>query len=126
MNTPDWDQAACIGYDTELWFPNTNFGKRDAAWDEPRAICKTCPIAAECLKWAQDTGQHDGMWGGLSEKERAELRRRAKPPVPPIVCGTSRGHDQHKRKGETCDPCRLAYNAHQSERRRINGRTDVA
>ena len=126
MTAVDWNLAACIGYDTELWFPSTNFGKRDAAWDTPRAICKTCPIVAECLKLAQDTGQYDGMWGGLSEKERAAIRKRNAKKREPIVCGTSRGHDQHKRKGEKCEPCRLAYNAKQTERRRANGRADVA
>ena len=29
-----------------------------------------------CLRWALDTGQDAGVWGGLSEDERRALKRR--------------------------------------------------
>jgi WhiB family redox-sensing transcriptional regulator len=30
----------------------------------------------ECLAWALETGQDFGVWGGMSEAERLQLRRR--------------------------------------------------
>ena len=29
-----------------------------------------------CLKWAMESGQDGGVWGGLSEDERRALKRR--------------------------------------------------
>jgi WhiB family transcriptional regulator, redox-sensing transcriptional regulator len=31
----------------------------------------------QCLQWALESGQGDGVWGGLSESERRYLKRRA-------------------------------------------------
>ncbi|MGP5295162.1 WhiB family transcriptional regulator, partial [Corynebacterium casei] len=30
----------------------------------------------QCLKWALESGQDAGVWGGLSEEERRALKRR--------------------------------------------------
>jgi WhiB family redox-sensing transcriptional regulator len=30
-----------------------------------------------CLRWALETGQDAGVWGGLSEDERRALKRRS-------------------------------------------------
>ena len=40
-----------------------------------KKICKTCPIAAECLAWAIVTNEPNGIWGGLGEDERRGIRR---------------------------------------------------
>jgi WhiB family redox-sensing transcriptional regulator len=68
----EWaDDAACreVG-DYEMWFPEKG-GSAALA----KAICKGCRVRAECLDYALDHGQHFGVWGGLSEKEREPLRR---------------------------------------------------
>lgn len=68
----DWQsRAACLGMDPGIFFPVT-----DAEADEVKAICARCPVAEECLEFALDTRQHDGVWGGLTEAERRRLRRR--------------------------------------------------
>lgn len=41
-----------------------------------KAICATCPVAAECLTWAVETNQSEGIWGGHTPKERRAIRRR--------------------------------------------------
>jgi WhiB family redox-sensing transcriptional regulator len=34
-------------------------------------------VTSDCLRWAIDTGQDAGIWGGMSEDERRVLKRRA-------------------------------------------------
>jgi len=46
---------------------------------EAKRVCGTCPVRAECLDWAMETRQDAGVWGGLTENERAELLRKRTP-----------------------------------------------
>ncbi|MGH9291913.1 MAG: WhiB family transcriptional regulator, partial [Acidimicrobiales bacterium] len=39
-----------------------------------RAICAGCPVVEPCLRAGM--GEAFGMWGGLSPRERQQLRRR--------------------------------------------------
>ncbi len=65
------DDAACRGVDTDVFFPVTD---EEAA--EAKAVCASCPVREECLEFALQTRQEDGVWGGLTETERRRLRRR--------------------------------------------------
>ena len=44
---------------------------------EARGMCARCPVAEACLSWAMDNerpaGAWDGMYGGLTERERLEM-----------------------------------------------------
>lgn len=79
---PDWDdagwrdRAACRHSDPDLFFPA---GTSGAALEELRAakaLCATCPVREQCLAFALETNQDAGVWGGASEEERRELRRK--------------------------------------------------
>src|SRR5690625_7225018 len=73
----DWrSQAACLDEDPELFFPIGNTGPALMQIDEAKAQCQRCPVMETCLKWALETGQGAGVWGGLSEDERRALQRR--------------------------------------------------
>ncbi len=73
----DWrHRAACLTEDPELFFPIGNTGPALQQIEEAKAVCHRCEVAAVCLKWALDTGQDAGVWGGLSEDERRSLKRR--------------------------------------------------
>lgn len=76
-NGEDWrDQAACRGMDTNLFFP---VGAAGAGWveiSEAKKVCSTCPVQAQCLRWAADVGVDYGIWGGLTDAERRSARRR--------------------------------------------------
>src|SRR5690625_7167911 len=73
----DWrSQAACLDEDPELFFPIGNTGPALMQIDEAKAVCQRCPVMETCLKWALETGQDAGVWGGLSEDERRALKRR--------------------------------------------------
>jgi WhiB family transcriptional regulator, redox-sensing transcriptional regulator len=65
-------QARCAGADLEVFFPPRGSGKADAA----KAICATCPVRRECLRYALKAPEDDGVWGGLDQAEREEIRRR--------------------------------------------------
>ena len=69
------DQAACAGVDTEAFFPVGSTGPAVEVADVARAICSTCPVRADCLRFAVATNQQYGIWGGCDEDERRALRR---------------------------------------------------
>ncbi|MGH8896463.1 MAG: WhiB family transcriptional regulator [Egibacteraceae bacterium] len=75
---PAWrDQAACVGDDTERFFPAGSTGGEAAAHiAEAKVVCAGCKVSQHCLDYALDTGQHDGIWGGKTEDERRSLRRK--------------------------------------------------
>jgi WhiB family redox-sensing transcriptional regulator len=66
----DLPDAACRTADPDLFHP---FGTGDLAKRQTRdakRICGTCPGETACLKWAVDTGQREGIWGGRTAGER--------------------------------------------------------
>lgn len=76
-NGPDWrHRAACLDEDPELFFPVGNTGPALLQIDEAKAVCHRCDVLDTCRRWALDTGQGAGVWGGLSEDERRALKRR--------------------------------------------------
>ena len=73
----DWrHRAACLTQDPELFFPIGNSGPAIAQVEQAKRVCNRCAVQDICLKWALDTGQDAGVWGGLSEEERRSLKRR--------------------------------------------------
>ncbi|MFF8431101.1 WhiB family transcriptional regulator [Streptomyces sp. NPDC016566] len=75
----DWrHSAACAEEDPELFFPIGNTGPALLQIEEAKAVCRRrCPVIEQCLQWALESGQGDGVWGGLSEDERRAMKRRA-------------------------------------------------
>ena len=72
------DQAACKHADLALFFGPDGETEYARVRRERRAgpICAGCPVRAECLDYAAGRPEHFGMWGGLNEDERRNLRRR--------------------------------------------------
>lgn len=62
--------AACRSMDTEEFYP-----PRGGDLAGPRAVCAECPVQNECLNYAIENGDHFGIWGGLSDKQRRKVRR---------------------------------------------------
>ncbi len=56
--------------------PNLFFPVIDDEAGPAKAVCASCPVRLECLEYAIQTRQDDGVWGGLDETERKRLRRR--------------------------------------------------
>ena len=76
---PNWrNRAACLGTDPETWFPlnDAEYGPALLQAEDAKAICNNrCPVRDACLEWALATNQGFGVWGGLTVKERANLKR---------------------------------------------------
>jgi len=72
----DWrDHAACRDVNPDLFFPFGTSGASLHQIDEAKQICRTCPVCGPCMRWAPDSGDA-GIWGGTTEDERRNLRRR--------------------------------------------------
>lgn len=69
------ERSRCVGEDPELFFP---IGTTEPAIEQTAQaieVCRECPVRSECLEWALDTCQDAGVWGGLGEEDRREIRR---------------------------------------------------
>ena len=107
----DWrEQAECKDDATaDLWFvpPGDRHGIAAA-----KAICRRCPVAAECLAEAMANPSIVGVWGGTTENERTKLRARAPRQPKGIQHGTPGGARTHRKRGEEpCDRCTAAAKA---------------
>jgi WhiB family redox-sensing transcriptional regulator len=69
------DRAACRDVDPELFFTVGTGVLAERQVTRAKAVCRRCPVRAECLGWAQLHGQCDGVWGGLDADERRQVRR---------------------------------------------------
>lgn len=67
------EAAACLDYEADLFFPLSD-DPRDTV--TAKAVCAGCTVREECLAFAIETGQADGIWGGLTPSERRRLRQR--------------------------------------------------
>jgi WhiB family redox-sensing transcriptional regulator len=69
------DHALCRDTDPELFFPVGTTGLAIVAIEHAKRVCAECTVTQECLDFALDTNQDSGIWGGLSEEERRQIRR---------------------------------------------------
>jgi WhiB family transcriptional regulator, redox-sensing transcriptional regulator len=76
QNTDDplaWQSdSLCAQTDPEAFFPEKGGSTRDA-----KKICTSCEVRSRCLEYALENDERFGIWGGLSERERRKLRKRA-------------------------------------------------
>ena len=66
------ERALCAQTDPEAFFPEKGGSTREA-----KRVCVSCEVRAECLEYALANDERFGIWGGLSERERRKLKRRA-------------------------------------------------
>jgi len=70
MNATWRQRAACRGVDADVFYPLS-----DEMAEEAKAICADCPVREACLEHALMTRERDGVWGGLTERERRRILR---------------------------------------------------
>ena len=66
------DRALCAQTDPEAFFPEKGGSTREA-----KKVCLTCEVRDDCLESALMNDERFGIWGGLSERERRKLKKRA-------------------------------------------------
>jgi WhiB family redox-sensing transcriptional regulator len=69
---PWQEEALCAQTDPESFFPEKGGSTREA-----KRVCSRCDVRADCLDYALARDERFGIWGGLSERERRRLKRRA-------------------------------------------------
>lgn len=66
------ERALCAQTDPEAFFPEKGGSTREA-----KKVCLSCDVRIECLEYALEQDERFGIWGGLSERERRRLKKRA-------------------------------------------------
>jgi WhiB family transcriptional regulator, redox-sensing transcriptional regulator len=66
------ERALCAQTDPEAFFPEKGGSTREA-----KKVCVGCDVRSECLEYALAHDERFGIWGGLSERERRKLKKRA-------------------------------------------------
>ena len=75
----DWQQSgACQELPSEMFFhPDGERGpRRRNRENAAKAICSSCPVIEACRKHALAVQEPYGIWGGLSEDDRATILAR--------------------------------------------------
>jgi WhiB family transcriptional regulator, redox-sensing transcriptional regulator len=73
------DRALCANTDPELFFSDigttyiTIEGTREMT---AKAICRRCPVKPECRDYAMADPHLEGVWGGMTGRERETERGR--------------------------------------------------
>lgn len=95
----DWrEQAACLKHDAELWFPSS---QADPRIRDAKAICRTCPVIAQCATFA--VNERYGIWAATTEWERSNAKRRERRGVGTGPHGSAKALRAHLDAGE--EPC---------------------
>lgn len=72
-DAPEWqERALCAQTDPEAFYP-----EKGGSTKEAKRICTRCEVRAECLEFSLGRQERFGIWGGLSERERRKVLRRA-------------------------------------------------
>ena len=77
IESDEWRRtAACRDTDPDLFFPVGTTGPAIEQIANAKAVCRQCDSQTACLEFAIATNQDSGIWGGTSEEERRNIRRR--------------------------------------------------
>ena len=69
----EWqERALCAQTDPEAFFPEKGGSTREA-----KRVCMSCEVRVQCLDYALENDERIGIWGGLSERERRRVKKRA-------------------------------------------------
>jgi WhiB family redox-sensing transcriptional regulator len=72
-NELSWqERSLCAQTDPEAFFPEKGGSTREA-----KRVCLSCEVRVQCLEYALENDERFGIWGGLSERERRRVKKRA-------------------------------------------------
>lgn len=75
VQVPDL-KGDCRGMPTDWWFPEFATKGSNELFKRAREICMGCHARKECLEFAIQHPAIEGMWGGLSPRQRRNERRK--------------------------------------------------
>jgi WhiB family transcriptional regulator, redox-sensing transcriptional regulator len=67
------DAAACQTEDPELFFPEGESERYRLQIAAASSVCARCAVVESCLRYALETEQHTGIWGGTTPSQRRAL-----------------------------------------------------
>lgn len=76
---PNFVGAACAGLPAGSFFPERGTAQITAR--DAKAVCNgtgsvpVCPVKQTCLEYALERKERFGIWGGMSERERAKVAK---------------------------------------------------
>jgi hypothetical protein len=59
------DRAACVGDPDREWGHMESFGRKKKVADAIQVCSSICRVQRECARFALETGQQVGVWGGV-------------------------------------------------------------
>lgn len=72
--TSTWEsQAACLGVDPDVLFPDLETEGRDNHGTAAKRICAQCPVVEPCLIAAIERREQHGIWGGAGGGDNGTL-----------------------------------------------------
>lgn len=121
--------------------PDTYVPERGESTDPAKRVCAGCSVRSQCLEYAMtNPKEKQGVWGGLSWRERRQLGSfTVGDPLPEVVLivdrpapehpdsmpevknhGTVGGFSAHYRRGEDpCEACDLAKKEYDAGRAKV-------
>jgi WhiB family redox-sensing transcriptional regulator len=77
------EEAACRGSNPDVFFPARGDSTEDA-----KKVCRDCPVRQDCLDHAIEKRELQGVFGGMSVRERrVEVKRRGRAARLNVVIG---------------------------------------
>lgn len=82
----DEAKANCLTADPDIFFADNpeEEGYSKFATEKAKSICASCEIANQCLEVALKNG-YDGVWGGLTTRERSLYEYRERNGLNPLI-----------------------------------------
>jgi hypothetical protein len=78
----EYEDPSCASVGGNFWFPEKNgdetgvlFNAQSQEARLAKSICNSCVHKSECRQWGLEHETH-GIWGGLGDPERRQIRKR--------------------------------------------------
>ncbi len=86
VSYPDYDpklgpRHCQIAPDPDIFFAEADIPRTRESYEitaRAKAVCEVCPYKQRCQDWALAHPEERGVWGGLSEDDRRQMRRKIK------------------------------------------------
>ena len=75
----EWQRlGSCRGMDSAVFFhpDGERNPSRSRRTDRAKQVCRSCPVLQQCRRFALESREPFGVWGGLGESERRAILER--------------------------------------------------